>query len=132
MSSQTFSVGSLPLVVAPWNITASAEYQFNLAMGSMTRLQIEDVFQSRNPGPFSTDNPIDVSCDPARRPNPLVNVLNIRATLNQSRVELTMFINNVLDSQPTLFSRNRASGDTLFYATTLRARTAGLSGTYSF
>ena len=126
------SVGSLPVVIAPWNITASAEYQFNRVMGSITRLRVEDVFQSRNPGPFSTDSPMDVTYEPARKPNPSINVLNIRATLSRSRVELALFVNNVLDSQPTLFLRNRVASDTLFYATTLRPRTAGLSGTYSF
>ena len=126
------SVGSLPVVIAPWNISASVEYQFNLATGSTARLRAEDSFQSRNPGPFSNGNPMDVSYDPTRRPNPSINVLNIRATLSKSRVELALFVNNVLDSEPTLFLRNRVAGNTLFYATTLRPRTAGLTGTYSF
>ncbi len=126
------SVGSLPVVIAPWNITASAEYQFNRVIGSITRLRIEDVFQSRNPGPFSTSSPMDYIYIPGRQPNPSINLLNIRATLSRSKVELALFVNNVLDSQPTLFLRNRALSDTLFYATTLRPRTAGLSGTYSF
>ena len=126
------SVGSLPLVTAPWNVTASADYQFTLATGSVARLRLEDVFHSRNPGPFSTDKPIDVSYAPERRPNPSINVLNVRATLSRSRVELAMYINNVLDAQPTLFRRNLVPNDTLFYANTLRPRTVGLSGNYSF
>jgi outer membrane receptor protein involved in Fe transport len=126
------SIGSLPVVVAPWNITTAAEYQFNLATGAITRLRVEDVFASRNPGPFSSDDPLDVTYDPTRRPNPSINVLNFRAILSKSRVEVDLFVNNVLDRQPTLFLRNHRAGDTLYYATTLRPRTAGLMWSYSF
>jgi len=45
---------------------------------------------------------------------------------------MALFVNNALDSRPTVMLRNRCCTDTLFYATTLRPRTIGLSGTWRF
>lgn len=46
--------------------------------------------------------------------------------------ELSLFINNALDSQPTLQVRNYVSTDTLLYATTFRPRTIGLAAKLRF
>jgi len=46
--------------------------------------------------------------------------------------DLSLFVNNALDSQPVLQHRNRIPGDTLFYATTFRPRTVGLTANWRF
>jgi outer membrane receptor protein involved in Fe transport len=125
------AIGALPLVTAPWNVTTSAAYEIALA-GARITLSAQDVFHSRNPGPFASDNPMAVTYAPSRQANPSTNLLNLRGMAAWSGFELSLFVNNALDSQPTLQARNHVSTDTLLYATTFRPRTIGLAGTWRF
>jgi len=121
------AIGALPIVAAPWTITATADYQLQRGTGFTIDLHAQNVYHSRNPGPFTSDNPDAVVYAPARRPNPATNQLDLRATATWKSAGVTLFVNNVLNSQPTLQRRNYTAIDTLFYATTLRPRTVGLS-----
>ena len=125
------AIGALPLVTAPWNVTTSAAYEIGIA-GARVTLSAQDVFHSANPGPFTSDNPMAVTYAPSRLANPSTNLLNLRGTAVWSDFELSLFVNNVLDSQPTLQVRNHVSTDTLLYATTFRPRTIGLAGKWRF
>jgi iron complex outermembrane receptor protein len=120
------TLGALPLVPSPWSSTVSLEYRVVTARGATLSLTAWDVFHSRNPGPFTTDNPNAVVYAPERRADPSTSVLNLAAALNWSRLELALFVDNALSSQPVLQYRNRIPTDTLFYATTFRPRTVGL------
>lgn len=125
------AIGALPLVTAPWSITTSAAYEIAVA-GARATLSAQDVFHSRNPGPFASDNPMAVTYAPSRLADPSTNLLNLRAMAVWSDFELSLFVNNALDSQPTLQIRNRVSTDTLLYATTFRPRTIGVAGKWRF
>jgi iron complex outermembrane receptor protein len=125
------AIGALPLVTAPWNITTSAAYEI-AAAGARVTLSAQDVFHSRNPGPFASDNPMAVTYAPSRRANPSTSVLNLRGMAVWSEFELSLFINNALNSRPTLQVRNHVSTDTLLYATTFRPRTIGLAAKWQF
>jgi len=120
------AVGALPLVVAPWSVTTSAAYELPLRNVLVT-LSAQDTYDSRNPGPFSSDNPIAVTYAPSRRANPPTNMLNLRGIAAWSSFELSVYINNALDSQPTLQVRNHISTSSLLYATTFRPLTVGLA-----
>ena len=126
------AIGALPLVPAPWSATASAAYEMALPGGVRVSLHAQDVFHSRNPGPFTSDNPVALTYAPTRRPNPSTDLLNLRATAAWPAFEVSVFVNNALDSQPTLQRRNYIPTDTLFYATTFRPRTVGASGNWRF
>jgi len=125
------AIGALPLVTPPWSVTTSAAYEMAIA-GARVTLSAQDAFHSRNPGPFASDNPMAVTYAPTRRANPSTNLLNLRATTVWSDFELSLFVNNALDSQPTLQVRNHVSTDSLLYATTFRPRTIGMAGTWRF
>jgi len=125
------AIGALPLVTAPWNITTSAAYEI-AAAGLRVTLAAQDVFHSRNRGPFASDDPLAVTYAPTRRANPSTRLLNLRGTAAWPDFELSLFINNALDSQPTLQVRNHVSTDTLSYATTFRPRTIGLAAKWRF
>ena len=124
------AVGALPLVSPPWSVTASGDYQLKFASDVLATLHAQDVFHSRNPGPFTSENPAAIAYAPLRRPNPSTNQLNLSAMASWSNVELSVFVNNVLDSQPTLQRRNYLARDTLTYATTVRPRTVGVSANW--
>jgi iron complex outermembrane receptor protein len=121
------SVGSIPVVPSPWNVTAYAEYGVRLSDRCRAFLASEDIFHTRNPGPFYSLDPASPNYDPGKRPDPSNNLLNLRAGLRWPSLELQLFVDNALDSQPTLLRRNVYVGSTLFVATTVRPRTVGTS-----
>ena len=125
------AIGALPLVTPPWSVTTSAAYEMAVA-GARVTLSAQDAFHSRNPGPFASDNPMAVTYAPTRRANPSTNLLNLRATAGWSDFELSLFVNNALDSEPTLQVRNHISTESLLYATTFRPRTIGVAGKWRF
>ena len=125
-------VGALPLVPSPFIAVASGAYGTVLPSGVRAKLQVQDVFHSHNPGPFTTDNPNAIVYAPERQSDPATNQVNLVATASWSAIDLSLFMNNAFDAQPTLQRRNRIPGDTLFYATTFRPRTVGLAANWRF
>src|ERR1700690_105364 len=100
--------------------------------GARVTISAQDTFHSHNPGPFASDNPMAVTYAPSRLANPSTNLLNLRAMADWSDFEISLFVKNALDSQPTLQVRNHISTDSLLYATTFRPRTIGVAGTWRF
>ena len=125
-------VGTLPLVPSPWDLRASIDYARPLGSGLTGYARADDEIHGHNPGPFYSQHPDDAFYAPARVADPTTNLLNARAGLKWSRVEVGLYVNNLLDSQPTLSRRNNSREDTLIYATTFRPRTIGLSGSVQF
>jgi len=128
------AIGGPPNVPSPWNVTASIDYQLPTIRGVTTHIRAEDTFHSHNPGPFFTDHPASPRYAPGNRPDPSTNLLNVRASVRWPSFDLAIFVNNALDSQPTLGRRpdNPNVPVTNIVATTLRPRTVGLSGTWRF
>jgi len=127
---QGVAVGQLPYtVVAPWNLTASVEYSVALSGGAVGMLRAEDIFRSRNPGPFQEDDPASPNYLPGNTPDPATNLLNLRAAFQRRRYDVALFVNNALDSRPTILRRyNGPVGwPPSAFATTFRPRTVGLS-----
>jgi hypothetical protein len=122
--------GAAPNVASPWKLTASIEYRFNLGNGTATELRAEDSFRSRNPGPFYSANPDSPFYLPDLRANPSTNLLNLRATLRWTRSNLALFVNNALDSRPTL-QRSTYNGG-IYQAYTFRPRTIGLTANWQY
>lgn len=149
------ALGTPPLVASPWNVLTSLEQTVALGGGVNATIQAEDAFHSHNAGPFYTGIPqpptfVPNFYAPKLGSDPSINVLNLRATINvraanllpalcrcatdnAERLDVWIFLNNALDSQPTLLKRNKgADVSNLFYATTFRPRTLGLAGTWRF
>lgn len=141
-------IGTLPQVPSPWTGTASIEYEFGVAQGVKATLRLQDVLHSHNPGPFST-RPVSQGCclqgppyptppwawsvTDYPRADPATNVVNFRARVSRSSLDLSFFIDNVLNAHPLLLAKTEGSyfgvvfGPPLVYATTIRPRTIGLS-----
>jgi len=127
------AVGTPPLVTSPWNLTFSIERRVPLKDGLSVGLRAQDIVHTRNPGPFYTSDPASVRYAPGLLPDPATNLLNVRADLERDGFDVALFCNNVLDSQPTLLRRNKGDdSSTLFYATTFRPRTVGVSASWKF
>jgi iron complex outermembrane recepter protein len=126
------AIGAVPLVAPPLSATATADYRLFSAPGITSTLHVQDSYQSRNHGPFTTNDPNAVIYAPERTADPPTNRLDLSFAAQWRQLELSAFLNNAFDAQPTLQKRNRDPGDTLFYATTFRPRTIGIAATWRF
>jgi outer membrane receptor protein involved in Fe transport len=127
---QGMAVGFLPYVASPWNVTGSVEYSVPFSGGATAVLRAEDIFHSRNPGPFQDNDPASPNYFPGNTPDPSTNLLNLRATFQRASYDVALFVNNALDSRPTIL--RRYNGPPSAYATTFRPRTVGLSASWHF
>ena len=121
------AVGNVPYTVSPWNVTASVEYTRAAPRNTILDVRAEDVFRSRNPGPFASDNLILSNSSLIIRPDPSTNLLNLRATFRWPSYDVALFINNSLDVHPAILQRSSCNACSLLYTTTFRPRTIGLS-----
>ncbi|SLK08769.1 Outer membrane receptor proteins, mostly Fe transport [Novosphingobium mathurense] len=115
--------------IPPWNIVASLQYNFELTENVQGYGRIENRYQSRNKGNLTLLDPTNANFDPAVRRNESVNQLNLRAGVLYGGLDLSVFVNNVLNDHPLLnvyFSRITAD----YGASTIRPRTLGVSATY--
>ena len=92
-------------------------------------VRAEDIYHSRNPGPFQNDDPTSPNYSPGNTPDPSTSLLNLRAAIQRANSNVALFVNNALDSRPTILRRYNG-GPT--YATTFRPRTVGLSASWHF
>ena len=120
------AVGSLPLVASPLDATASISYDLPVSRGYTLTARAEDVFHSHNPGPFDSQILGSRNYDPGKQSNPATNVLNLRFTAGRPDRDVSIGIDNALNSQPVLMLRDAFIGSTYFYASTLRPRTVSL------
>jgi outer membrane receptor protein involved in Fe transport len=140
-------LGALPQVPSPWTATASIAYEIALSRGVTANLQVQDIFHSHNPGAFFTRPTAQGCClqGPPYPPppwawsvtdypwaDPATNVVNLRARFSASNADLSLYVNNALNSQPLLSGKTEGSsygvvfGPPLVYGTTLRPRTVGV------
>src|SRR5262249_21357240 len=118
--------------VPPWSVTASGEYDFT-AFGRNAYVSLQDIFHSRNNGPFSTKNPAnDLVYDPGLPTDPSTNVLNVRFGLRDDHIDVKLFVNNALNAHPQLSVNHALPGDPRLLATTIRPLTAGISVTLKY
>jgi outer membrane receptor protein involved in Fe transport len=126
------AIGTIPQVPSPWNVTASTEYTLNALADWRVSLRLEDVFHSKNTGPFASYDPAAISYAPAIPPNPSTNVLNFRLTAEYQHFKVEGFANNLLNSTPLLNRGQDSPPSHLFYRTTLRPRTIGVGAYWNF
>jgi iron complex outermembrane recepter protein len=126
------AVGGLPQGVAsPWNLTVYAEYVFPILSRTLT-LRAEDVYRTRNPGPFNTQIPGSAVYAPDLTANPAYNLLKVQARMRLGSADLTLYGDNVLNRHPPLYRFQDTSTSNLFTNTTVRPLTVGASLSYKF
>jgi len=134
----TQTIGTAPGVIvsegetlgnAPWIISAIPEYDFQIGEYSVY-LRAQDEYHSFNSGNWPGNNPNSISYDPAIPLPPATNVLDLRAGMAWGHFDLSLFVNNALNSHPTLLLFHALPGDPLFTASTFQPLTAGLTLIY--
>lgn len=125
-------IGSPPVVTSPWDLTVSARYDFRIGGDRDAYIRADDVFHSRNPGPFSSHIADSQVYAPLISANPSTNQLNLRAGLQLESLDLSLFVANALNSLPKLGQTQPSAESMLFTYSTFRPRTVGISANYRF
>jgi outer membrane receptor protein involved in Fe transport len=126
------AIGTPPGSLSPWNLTGSIRYAFTAIPGTRSYIRVEDIYRTRNPGPFNSQIPDSPSYSPLIPPNPATNLTNLRLGTDWRDWELSLHVNNLFDRQPALGRYNDIPSATLFTDYTFRPRTFGLSAKVKF
>jgi outer membrane receptor protein involved in Fe transport len=120
------------LLVSPWKVTASIERAFRLPSGLTANLRVEDAFRS-TPGSTYLNDPVSAYYL-AVRPEPSVNVLNLRAAVKSSSLEVAAFVRNALNAHPLLYGTGNGADNigTPTQVFTLVPRTLSVSVTLRY
>jgi iron complex outermembrane recepter protein len=125
-------VGSLPTVSPPWDVDTTLDYRVPLAMDRSVYLRGEYQFHSRNPGPFINQNPLNPAYLPLAVATPSTSLVNARLGFDANKWDVSLFVNNLLDSHPMLAAQQFSPTSSLVTYSTFRPRTVGLSVSKSF
>jgi iron complex outermembrane receptor protein len=119
-------------VPAPWSGTVSARYEWPFRSTTAVYIHGEEIIHSHNPGPFTELDPKSASYDPGLIADPATYLFNLQLGVTRPNLNVHLFVNNVTNTQPLLQRDADAVGSTLQYAYTLRPRTVGVLGTFSY
>ncbi|HEY0942730.1 MAG TPA: TonB-dependent receptor [Steroidobacter sp.] len=122
----------LDMFHSPWLFAASVEYAFNVA-GHDAYVRLDDQYRPENPGPFtSLDHPGTPNYSTLYQPNPSQNMLNFRTGVAINGMEISLYVNNVLNDHPYLYDLAAlgVGGSALGSTFTVRPRTVGMGFLY--
>lgn len=115
----------------PWTFSVNAQYRQNI-FGRDAYFTVQDEFQSAETGTTPERDPATTLFDPGLVPEPSTNVLTLRAGATFNNFDASVFMDNVLNSHPTLDLNHQDEFTLLYEASTLRPRTFGLTVTYQY
>jgi hypothetical protein len=94
-------------------------------------VRLDDVFHSKNPGPFAADNPASASYGGTPFvANPSYNVLNMHVGTTWNNWDFSIYALNVLNSHPVLFYMANQSIQPIGGAQTIRPLTVGATAIF--
>jgi outer membrane receptor protein involved in Fe transport len=121
------------LVAAPWTFVGSAEY---LAPGigpGRPYLRIDYQYATAQRALLPGQDTNNGNADPTIPGLPVVSTLGMRGGFRFSGADISLFVQNALNSHPLLFSSRDTTGtDPLYFGHTDRPRTIGVTATYRF
>jgi outer membrane receptor protein involved in Fe transport len=127
------------LLGAPWTFTSSAEYHFPVWQGRTPYLRLDYQHSTAQKSLLQGQDQRNALFDQTLPGLPIVNNLSARAGLRFKGLDLSVYGNNLTNSNPLLFeARDIATGptvpasDLLYFGRGTRPRTIGLTGTYHF
>jgi iron complex outermembrane receptor protein len=128
------------LVGAPWTIIASAEQRFATWDGRKPYVRADFQYTTAQTALLPGQDERNALFDSTIPGLPITRNLSLRAGFRWSGYDVSVFVNNALDQNPTLFeSRDIANppnsvqgDDRLYFARGIRPRTLGVTATYRY
>jgi len=115
---------------APWQLTGKVEYDFAMAGGKPAYVRVDDEFHSRNPGPYASRDPNNVSYYPSGLIPQAQNLLNARFGILMQGWDVALYARNLLNNHPVLADTAPPVAAPLGIAYTLPSRMIGVTGSY--
>ncbi len=140
-SGQVVTANGQTLGQTPWTVFGYAEYRVKTFGGHEAYFRVQDKYNSRNRGPFAYQGSQNINYDPWRQPNDAYNLLDLRAGFIVGGLDVSVFVDNVMNRAPRLYETHQTFTDPntgalqsspLFTAFTERPRTAGLTAVFRF
>lgn len=120
------------LGTAPWQVTLTGRYERPVNDDASGYFQAQFAYKSRNNGQTEIQDPATVSYDPDIPLADSSSVLDLRTGLIMQGIDVSLFIDNVLDAHPQLSRYHVLPGDPLYLNRTIRPRTYGVTASYRF
>jgi len=120
------------LATVPWKVDVSAEYDLPRVGDKGPYVRLDDQYSASQNGLSPIQDPNNGTADPTLPGVPATNNLSLRAGLRWNGFDVSLFANNVLNSQPALVTARDTTATALYYERSWRPRTIGLTGTYRF
>jgi iron complex outermembrane receptor protein len=126
------------LLGAPWSFTASGEYHFPEWIGRMPYLRFDFAHSTAQRSLLQGQDPRNGLYDQTLPGLPIVNNLSARAGVRFSGVDLSVYADNLTNSDPLMFEARDiaplggATTDNLYFARGVRPRTIGMTATYRY
>jgi len=135
--TKTAGLGSLTYIrdgyqlsdASPWTVAATVQYDFALSGTVGAYLRGEDRYGSQNHGNFAFQDPTTAAYNRFYLVNGATNQVDLRAGATFKGIDLSLFVNNLLNDHPIL-AGNLNLADASYGEYTLRPRTAGLTASY--
>jgi len=119
-------------VISPWALSLTFQYDLPIHEEFAPYIWAEYDFHSRNPGPFTSQTPTAAAYDPTIPADPATHLVKLRAGARVSEVELSVFVDNLLNSHPQIGLQHAVVASPVYSATTFRPRTIGVNAAYRF
>ncbi|MBS0419733.1 MAG: TonB-dependent receptor [Proteobacteria bacterium] len=119
------------LDIAPWTLAFGIEKSLPL-FEDRAYIRIDDEYKSRVTRPSNSRNPADQAYDGALVAPPATNFLSLRAGVAFDSFNVSLFVDNVLNSRPQVTYTHEDRDTVLFQASTFRPLTIGITGTFNW
>ncbi len=115
----------------PWTVAIGAQYDTRV-WGHDAFVRADYEYASHNGWLTPALDPLTATPDSALAADPATNFLSLRAGVTLRRLDLDLFMDNVLDSRPQLDLNHQDQNTLLLEARTLRPRTIGMTASYRY
>lgn len=118
---------------SPWQLIGNVDYTIPAFEKGDIYLHADARYNSRNNGLLaSRDDPTASGFDPMLQFDPAITEVNLRAGVRLGNVDASVFANNLFDTAPLLGKSHDTQTSPLFYYSTIRPRTIGLTVSYRY
>ena len=138
LSARPIATNGDALLGAPWEFTASGEYHFPEWVGRLPYLRLDFSHSTAQKSLLQGQDSNNGLYDNTLPGLPVVNNLSARAGMRFNGVDLSVYANNITNSDPLMFeARDIAplggpTTDDLYFARGVRPRTIGLTALYRY
>jgi outer membrane receptor protein involved in Fe transport len=119
------------LAITPWTVTLGAQYNFTV-FDKPAFIRADYEYRSHLGAGTPTQNPNALSFDPGLVNDPETNLVNLRAGVTLSNLDVAIFANNVFNSHPQLGLTHQDSSTLLYEAQTFRPLTVGVAVNFKY